>query len=429
EADGGNEAHSIEASKNGVAAQMLVLLEHYKQKDPVGVPFAPVQDPMDVPEMAKSLGMANLKMHGSKAYGLSKFRIDTINVDFKAMKASEPESHPIIPFAGVQLDELLVKGNYQLSSFFSSANGPFTVVLKKVYVRGLVTLAVQRDGQLTTDSIKMDITFGDMTMDFQNLGFLGSVFQGIINSAPNMVFDVMKPFMLQEADKQIRGEIDPMLEKYMGDRRLPNSITPLDSVIAELRKMVRQRGNDPFHVADMNRTMGVFSVQLTNTWISGISSFYRVGNITAAMMNNTISMRIQVGTQQIIGAGQWEVGFGLMTRVGHVQFTVQHIRATVEISYPMAGNGRAQINDLQLDMGNIQVRCDGAGTLDYIMEFVVNVLPNLLRYQIMDAIENPIKQRVQEKFNTIDVEEVIRQMEKTEQQDGQLNFDIKLVEK
>ncbi|XP_030556609.1 uncharacterized protein LOC115759729 [Drosophila novamexicana] len=417
EAEEGDEAQEIEASKNKLAAQIEALLEHYKQEDPVGLPGAPVPDPIEVPDMAKNIGISNLNMMKVKAYGLSKFRIASINADFKEMKIE----------AGIQLDEMLVKGNYILSSFFSKTNGPFTVLLKNVYVRGSATLGVERDGHLTTEQIKMDITFGEMAMDFQNLGFLGSVFQSVINSAPNVVFDAMKPFMLQEADKQLRTEINAFIEKNMGDRRMPNSITPLDSAIAEGRKLVRQKGLDPYHVADMNRTMGVFSVQLSNTWINGISSFYRVGNITAAMQNNTVSLRLQVGTQQITGAGQWELGFGLVTRVGHVQFTVQYIRATVEISQPLDTRQRPQINDLQLDMGNIQVRCDGAGTLDYVMEFAVNVLPNLLRYQIMDAIENPIKQRVQEKFNTIDVEQVIKQqIEKNDREGGNFAIDVNL---
>lgn len=77
-------------------------------------------------------------------------------------------------------------------------------------------------------------------------------------------------------------------------------------------------------------------------------------------------------------------------------------------------------------MGNIQVRCDGAGTLDYIMEFVVNVLPNLLRYQIMDALENPIKMRIQEKFNSIDVEQAIKDNIDKFQADGKMSFDFKM---
>lgn len=43
-----------------------------------------------------------------------------------------------------------------------------------------------------------------------------------------------------------------------------------------------------------------------------------------------------------------------------------------------------------------------------MVEFAVNVLPNLLRYQIMDAIENPVKTKIQETMNKIDVEKTIK---------------------
>lgn len=313
---------------------------------------------------------------------------------------------------------------YTLVSPFSKANGPFVVILQKVLVKGTATLAVQRDGRLLTDRIKLDATFADMSMDFQNLGFLGSVFQGIVNSAPNLVFDAIKPFMLQELDTKLRESIDQKIVSMMGDKLLPNSISPLDMAIAEGRKMVREKGYDPYRLPDYNRTMGVFGMQLVNTWINGVSSFYRVGDVVASMENNTVFMLVTVGTQQIAGGGQWEVNGGLMSRVGHIQFTVQHIKLTVAISQPLDTTKRAQINDLQIDLGNIQVRCDGAGTLDYIMEFAVNVLPNLLRYQIMDAVENPIKTRAQEIFNTIDIEQAIKLFIDAWQRGEEISFDF-----
>lgn len=65
---------------------------------------------------------------------------------------------------------MTVKGDYTLASFFTKAEGPFTVILKDVFVMGNASLAVERDGKIRTQDIKMDITFSDMTMDFQNLG-------------------------------------------------------------------------------------------------------------------------------------------------------------------------------------------------------------------------------------------------------------------
>lgn len=54
------------------------------------------------------------------------------------------------------------------------------------------------------------------------------------------------------------------------------------------------------------------------------------------------------------------------------------------------------------------MRSDGAGAFDYIIEFLINVLPNLLRYQIMDAIEEPIRAKIQDECNKINVERLIR---------------------
>lgn len=120
---------------------------------------------------------------------------------------------------------------------------------------------------------------------------MGSIFQSIINGAPNLVFDSIKPFMLKDAYQKIRTEVDTNIAKVAGDFRFPNSITPLDMAIAELRKKVRDMGYDPFILKDYNHTIGLFSMKLQNTWISGASSFYRVGDVVVSMDNNTLQLR------------------------------------------------------------------------------------------------------------------------------------------
>lgn len=70
---------------------------------------------------------------------------------------------------------MIVKGNYTLSSFFTSANGPFTILLKKVVAKCNATVGVERDGKVRTEDIAIDLGFADMTMDFQNLGMAASL--------------------------------------------------------------------------------------------------------------------------------------------------------------------------------------------------------------------------------------------------------------
>lgn len=56
----------------------------------------------------------------------------------------------------------------------------------------------------------------------------------------------------------------------------------------------------------------------------------------------------------------------------------------------------------------LKVRSDGAGTFDYVIEFLVNIIPNILRYQLMDALESPIKAKIQDEMNKINVEHLIK---------------------
>lgn len=186
---------------------------------------------------------------------------------------------------------------------------------------------------------------------------MGSIFQSFVNSAPNLVFDAIKPYMLSEAYTKIRQEIDQNLEKLSGDHNFPNSISPLDMAIAKARNYVRDMGYDPYKVKDYNHSVGIFSVEMSHTWIAGISSFYRVGDIIVSLVNNTVIIEMQVGTQKIYGTSQWEVSLcsGMITRAGQVEFTVQHIKATFEVSQALDTRKRPQIRDLQLELGNIQV--------------------------------------------------------------------------
>lgn len=59
-----------------------------------------------------------------------------------------------------------------------------------------------------------------------------------------------------------------------------------------------------------------------------------------------------------MGSSDWEVtaGKGIITRTGHVQFFIQYIQATVIISQTLDTRNPPQIRDLQLELGNIQVR-------------------------------------------------------------------------
>lgn len=76
----------------------------------------------------------------------------------------------------------------------------------------------------------------------------------------------------------------------MGEYSLPNSISPLDMAIGEGRRRVREMGFDPLIVGNYNHSVGLFSMQLKNTWIGGVSGFHRVGDLIISLENNTVTI-------------------------------------------------------------------------------------------------------------------------------------------
>ncbi|XP_019700204.2 uncharacterized protein LOC109503583 isoform X2 [Harpegnathos saltator] len=385
------------AGEQRLGDQIRAILKHYQQDDPVGLPGAPIPDPMPVPDMKHSFSMYTMHFKQINVYGLAKFRIEHVESELARMQVS----------VAVKIDILDIRGLYTLASWLSKSAGDFSVKLTGVNVQGIARLEVGTDGKLQAQDIDMDLTFDKIDLDFKNLGFLGSVFQGVINSIGTFMFDSIKPFILKEVNMNVRGEVNKQISQL--PQYFPNSISPFDMAVAEARKQVRLMGYDPYRVQDYTQSAGVFTVTSSHTWITGLASFYRMGNITITMEKGNVYLLLDIGTQELTGKTHWEVSVigGFLSRAGTMSFTVQYFRMQIKLGQPLDTRKRASLEELELELGNIQTRIHGAGTLDYLMEASVNILPNLLRYQIMDAIEGPLKRRIQEELNKMDVEKLI----------------------
>ncbi|RZC43080.1 uncharacterized protein BDFB_005214, partial [Asbolus verrucosus] len=389
----------IKKGEKKISEYILKVLDHYKQDDPVGIPDAPIPDPLSIPPLAHSFSVGKMNFKDVKLYGLTKFRIQHVKADITAMKVE----------TALTIKTLNVIGNYTLSTWLSRANGPFTVKLTDVYVKAIATLEVKKNGQLEAQDMNMDITFKEIAMDFKGLGFFANMFQGIINSVGTFIFDSIKPFILREVNTNMTKDVNEQVRKI--PQKFPNSISPFDQLIADVRHRIRNAKLDPYIVNDYNNNVGIFDIYMSHTWLYGLSSIHRVGDIIFEIKNNTVHALLEVGTQRMEGKSHWEVSLvaGLMSKAGTVDFSVEYLRVQVVLSQTMDTRNPPKLEDIQLELGNIQVRFDGAGTVDYLVEFGINVIPNLLRYQIMDALESPVKQRIQEVLNRLNVEKIIKE--------------------
>ena len=84
---------------------------------------------------------------------------------------------------------------------------------------------------------------------------------------------------------------------------------------------------------DYNTSVGIFDIFMSHTWLYGLSSIHRVGDIVFEIKNNTVYANVAAGTQKMEGTSQWEVSLaaGFMSQAGTVSFTVEYLTVLLSI--------------------------------------------------------------------------------------------------
>lgn len=71
-----------------MSENILAILEHFKQPDPIGLPGAEIPEPYPVPDMKQTVSFATMYFRKTAVYGISKFRILYVNAEVGAMEVS-----------------------------------------------------------------------------------------------------------------------------------------------------------------------------------------------------------------------------------------------------------------------------------------------------------------------------------------------------
>ena len=200
---------------------------------------------------------------------------------------------------------------YSMSSWFTRSSGAFYVKLTNVTTNVFTNLTVELDGKLQAQDMNIDIIAEDIAMDFENLNFLGSVFQGIINSVGNFIFNSVKPFITKDINNNMRGDINKQMANI--PKKFPSSIPPFDLVIFEIRKKFRKFSVDPLIINDYNYSVGLVGLELSRTVVQGLTTFYRQGNVTFNISDHVMYFGMDMTTQMITGF--LKTDFGLIQKL------------------------------------------------------------------------------------------------------------------
>ncbi|CAG7831107.1 unnamed protein product [Allacma fusca] len=378
------------------------LIQHFKQDDPQGLPEGlneHIPDPFPIPNMNQEFSGTKIYFENLKVYGMKRFRLEHARSDLSALKVS----------GGVTIDELRILGIYSMSSWWQTARGNFSVIVANVSTEAEGKFHVQEEGYLKVEQIEMDLKFEDIKMNFENLGWFGKIFQGMVNSVGAFLFDSIKPMILQEVETNFRGTFDKEARNF--PQQFPNSINPLDMAIASARKLIIERGLDPFPLPDYTSDLWSSTIELTGGSLQGLSTLHRAGSIILGFEKNIIYITVNIGAENLKGKYNWSLGLfkNMLKRKGALEFNLEYLTVAVKVRQPANLDLPPSIEELNLDIGNIAVLSDGAGTLDYIVEAMFNVLPNLFRSQIINALEGPVSKAIEEEVRKVNIESMIEE--------------------
>lgn len=378
------------------------IIAHFKQDDPRGVPAgmkSHIPDPMPVPNLEKEFSGTKMTFDNMTVHGLNRFRLEHVRTDASALKIS----------VGVSIDQLQILGLYSMQSWWTRARGNFNVTILNVSAEAEGSFSVSPEGFLIVEHIDMDLNFEDIKMNFENLGFLGKIFQGMVNSVGSFLFDSIKPMILQEVQQNIRGALSRELRSV--PQQFPNSINPLDMAIASARNLMKERGLDPLPLPDYKADSWSSSFHLSKGELQGLSTLHRTGSILIGFEKNTIHVTLHLGAENLKGSYKWSWGImrNMMKRTGAMEFNLEYLKVSVKVQQPANLDLLPSIDKIDLDVGNIAVLSDGAGTLDYVVEAVFNIVPNIFRKQIIDSLEYPVCKAIEEEMRKLKLEEMIEE--------------------
>lgn len=289
--------------------------------------------------------------------------------------------------------------------------GPFNVTLMDVDVEAAAVLVPDEDGNLVPDEMEMDMRFEDCVLDFKNLGLTGTIFQSAISSLGSVMFEGVKPFIINEVNNNMQTDVNAQVKAITS--KLPKLKVPVvDLAMAEGRSYVRRMGFDPYRITGRTIKEGPLNFTITDLTVFGLSDFRRVGDVGLQVRGPVLQMIVHVITGPVTGSLRWRYELGLIRKYGRssvTNFTIEHIQIRAVVNQTLDIRNKPVVDTLEMEVGNITMKMDRREPLDYVIEVAINSLPSLLRHIIVDSLEEPIKMKIQTLLDDVQVEKLVEE--------------------
>ncbi|XP_076057679.1 uncharacterized protein LOC143035068 [Oratosquilla oratoria] len=383
------------------------LLEYFQMEDPHGVPVLDIPEVFEYPD---SIKMTQIVLNNAKIRGHSGIRFEYINANLTSLMV---EAKVSLPYANVE-------GDYIWSGIWSTSEGLVNITMTEIDVGAKFYIGVSNDGILEITNMEISIEYKDLDLYFENLAMAESI---AVRAADTFFNSFVRPIITDTLRDMVIEKGNGILKEKLASHTFPTTISPVDFAIASARSEIRARGFDPMQVEDEQLKQYVgSSPTLSNLKITGLTTIHRTHEISTQFIDNRVYVTIQIGTQEVKAATDWTMSAALLPSFGgHLDIEVESLAIIVEAQQDADIRHPPVLRKIDIKLGNLAVHSSGERTMDYLIEAVVNVVPNALRNVIMKAIKGPLQQIIQKRLNALDLEKIIVDlMEKKQAQDQML---------
>ncbi|XP_013784473.1 uncharacterized protein LOC106468582 [Limulus polyphemus] len=373
-----------------------------------------IHDPLPVPNFNISsdtmFSTVNGHLWDLKLYGLKGLEVKKAQVNLATMEASVEMFVQLMRLEG----EYMLKGSV---TFFSiDGGGEFWMNISDIVTLGRAKLQIVAVNQtLEVDSIDIDIEVSDIQLHFDNLfggGAWSSISNTVLNQLSGIIFDQVKKSMLEEMRESLHKELNAQLHHIPESFIDPESTTIFDDALRRASKQLKNNNLDPIKLPDHKKSFQkklLFfrlygEVKIVNGILIGLSTLHRTGDVLITYEDNAVILEASIGFSNLTGGYDWSANIMGIGPTGFAFLSIRSISVYLRVRQELQSGKKPLIEAFKIEkIRHLWVDVKGLGSMDLVLEIIVNLVTNALKMTIADAITGPVQKAVQMELNSLPI--------------------------
>ncbi|XP_037071453.1 uncharacterized protein LOC119092603 [Pollicipes pollicipes] len=412
------------------------LLEQLRANMSQGFPQwgVPPLDPLHIANIPIAIDESGISVHANITDGdvtdLSQFVIDKVHVSLLTLKAQ----------LALSLSDIKLVCNYFLEGLIADlfplyGSGPSSVALSNISLSVNADLNLNRtDGHEHVQIATMDFDFHVNAMDIQihdlfDNDDLATVIDGFADDIGPLLIDILVndtrrdllPAIIEQLNDLLWNVTLPILaepEPQPESRALVPALTStanansfFDRLIPYLQNYIKSNKLDPFPLPEFDVTAAGTGVKLYQGSLTGLSSCGRNGDSQLAYDEaEWLSVSSGIGFQQMSAGYTLKIEvFGIGPHVT-AEITLSNTKA--QFAAQISSKSLAiKLTDLKIsDIGGVSVKIRGLGIWEFLLEPIVDVIVDLFKGQIADAVSGALFSTLDDVLSKIDLLSILENL-------------------